>query len=305
MTRPLTRGVAALRLPFALLARLLRGVLHRSALTGDAAAWPASLAFEGLSVPSASLAHAPSRPSGPIEPTAAEGQLSLVLEKSTGRKRRGTRRLAVAASYVASLAAVAALVGGATFGFFSATASSSSSSFSAGTVTLGNVAGGSCGIPATGVLPDGVAHSCTLSATYGGSVDAYLGLDILIETQAGPGGRYLYDPTDSAHDLQVTVSSTSPAVTYDIPATALANCPSGAPLNSVCYEADDLVSQTPFHLGDPAVDFTADLTIPTSSTTDYQGGSAQVYITAHAAQSSNNAAIGSCSGGQDCSGNWS
>ena len=54
-------------------------------------------------------------------PAQVEGQLRLVSSSSGGggRKRgRGSRRLLVAVSYVLSLAAVAALVGGATFGAY-------------------------------------------------------------------------------------------------------------------------------------------------------------------------------------------
>jgi predicted ribosomally synthesized peptide with SipW-like signal peptide len=209
----------------------------------------------------------------------------------------------MAASYAVSLAAVAALVSGATYGLFSATSSSHSNTFAAGTVTLGSGTSGACSV--SNMLPNGVQSTCTLTATYSGSVHAYVGLDVLIETQAGSGGLRLYRPTDSANDLQVAVSSTSPTVAaYSVPATAT-TCPGSAPPNSTCYELDnELVSATPFTNASGAVTFTTTLSLPTTSTTGYQGGAAQIILTAHATQSDNNAQTG-CTAGTTCgSVNW-
>ncbi len=305
MTRPLTRGVAALRLPFALLARLLRGVLHRSALTGDAAAWPASLAFEGLSVPSASLAHAPSRPSGPIDPAAAEGQLSLCPEKSTGRKRRGAR-LAVALSYLVSLGAIVALAGGATYGFFSATNSSQSNSFGAGKVTLTTPATSTC--TAVDLYPGETPAPCTLQVQYTGSVDAYVALDVLIATKAvSPGTLPLYNPADAGKDLQVAVSDDqSASVTYVSPATdfgaALVSCPAGSGYDAsyTCYELTDLLANTvPFANGSDPITFSTTVSLPTDNPSGYQYGTASIVLTAHAVQSSNQT-LGLCTAGSPC-----
>src|SRR5437870_1388524 len=101
------------------------------------------------------------------------------------------KRLLLAAGYALSLAAVAALITGATYGFFSARSSSQSNALTAGTVTLGSNVSGSCGI-VSNALPDGTVHTCTFQATYGGSVPAYLGLDVLIATKHAAGGSNLY-----------------------------------------------------------------------------------------------------------------
>jgi hypothetical protein len=202
--------------------------------------------------------------------------------------------------------AAAALVSSSTFGFFSTNASSSANTFTAGTVTQSRTAGGDCAV--TNLFPDGTAHNCgTLQVSYRGSVPAYLAVDVLIETQAGSGGHKLYDPSDSSHDVQVTVASTSPTVaSYSLPATPLGSCPGGAPVGSTCYELDkDLVSTTPFTNASSPVTLTTSVKLPTSSTTDYQGGAAQIYLTVHAAQSGNNPATG-CSAGQPCTAvSWS
>jgi|SRR5579862_135163 len=214
------------------------------------------------------------------------------------RTRTGTKRLLLTVAVAAFFGAVAALVSSTTFGLFSTNASSTSSSFTTGTVTQTRSAHSDCGV--SNLLPDGTANNCgSLQITYTGSVNAYLGLDVLIETQAGSGGTTLYNPTDGLNDLQVTVTSGSGAVTYTEPTTSTA-CPGGAPANSTCYELDnELVSTTPFTSGN-SVTFATSVTVPTSSTTDYQGGAAQILLTAHAVQSGNNLATG-CTAGHVCS----
>ena len=118
--------------------------------------------------------------------------------------------------------------------------SSSSNSLAAGTVTLTDSAVANC--PISNLLPNGTAIACTVTATYAGSAAAYLAVNVLIETQAGGGGTRLYNPGDSANDLQVTITSSNPTVTYGVPTTAT-TCPGGAPSGSACYELDnDLVS---------------------------------------------------------------
>jgi predicted ribosomally synthesized peptide with SipW-like signal peptide len=213
------------------------------------------------------------------------------------------KRLLVAASFVLSLAAVAALVTGVTYGFFSATSPSRSNAFTAGTVSLSSGVSAACS--AADLLPDGSIHTCTLTASYSGSSPAYMGLDVLIETQHGSGGFDLYRPSDDPNDLQVTISSSSPSVpSYTLPA-ASTTCPGTAAAGSTCYELDDeLVSTTPFTSSSP-VTFTTTLSIPTSSGTNYQGGAAQVILTAHATQSANNPQTG-CSAGHVCNSvSWS
>lgn len=219
--------------------------------------------------------------------------------RSNGRRRSGVRWLFGVTGYLASLAAVAALVTGVTYGLFSATVSSDPNTFTAGTVSLTSDVTGACGI--SNLLPNGTPHTCTLTATYAGTVNAYMALDVLIETQHAGGGTNLYNPVQPTKDLQVAISSTNPAVgSYTVP-TVPTSCPAGAPSGSMCYELDDeLVNTTPITSFNGAVTFTTTLIVPTSSTSDYQGGGAQVILTAHAAQAGNNIASG-CTAGDPCS----
>jgi len=224
------------------------------------------------------------------------------------RTRTGAKRLLLTVAVAVFFGAVAALVSSTTFGFFSASHTSSSSSFTTGTVTQSRSAGGDCTV--SDLLPDGLQHTCgTLGITYGGSVDAFLAVDVLIETTHASGGTDLYNPGGSG-GLAVTISSTSPSVTsYSVPDVAhqLSSCPIGAPVGATCYElADDLVSLTPFTNASGPVTFTTKVSIPTSSPTGYQGGTAKILLTVHAAQSGNNALPGGCTtAGQSCPGaNW-
>jgi hypothetical protein len=176
------------------------------------------------------------------------------------------------------------LVTGTTFGRFRASETGGTNSFTAGTVTLTNSAIANC--PATNVLPNNTSTACTFTATYSGPTPAYLAADVLIETQAGSGGTKLYNPGDSSNDLQVTITSSTPSVTYTVPTTPT-TCPGGAPSGSTCYEFDnELVSTTAFTSA--AVTFSVSVKIPATSGTGYQGGAAQIILATHAVQSKNN-----------------
>lgn len=191
------------------------------------------------------------------------------------------KRLLVSAGGITAAGAVAALVVGSTLGLFSSTPASETNSFAAGTVTLSSDATGAC-TTTTNIAP-GDGGTCTFKATYSGSLPAYIGLNVLIETQAGSGGTKLYNPADSTKDLSVTISDG--LTTYTIPATAT-TC-SGAPAGSTCYELDnELVSDTPASGG--TTTWTTTWSLPTASGNGYQGGAAQVILTAHAVQSAHN-----------------
>ncbi len=204
------------------------------------------------------------------------------------------------AAWVASVAlptAAAVTVVATTAGLFSSASRAAPQQVATGTVTMSQGSSSSCA--ATAMFPGSSPPPCALTASYSGSAPAYLGLDILIVTQPGNGGTALYNPGDPAHDLQVSVTSTSPAVTYTVP-TVATGCPATAPTGSSCYELDgELVSAAPFTSSSPPVTFTTSVSLPSATTTGYRGGLAQVVLTAHAAQSANNPATG-CSVGAPC-----
>ena len=209
----------------------------------------------------------------------------------------GGKRLLLTAALALFLSALTAMRAGASLGAFSFASPAELNSFTAGTVTLASDTSGTCTVST--MMPGSTPMPCSLKATYGGGTPAYLAVDILIETQSGNGGTTLYNPGDSSHDLQVAISSTSPSVTYTIPVSA-ATCPGSAPSGSTCYELDDeIVSLTPFTNTSGPVTISTTVSLPANSTPGYRGGTAQVILTAHAAQSGNNNANG-CTAGVTC-----
>ena len=188
------------------------------------------------------------------------------------------------ASVVLSVVVIIAAGVGTAEAYFTA-AGTGTRSASTGSVTLANSAIANC--PVTGMLPNATPQSCTFTATYSGPAAAYLAVNVLVETQAGTGGARLYNPADPSGSLQITVTSTSPAVTYAVPASST-TCPGGAPSGSLCYELDnELVATTPFSSAAIALSVAAQ--VPATSATGYQDGAAQVILTTHAVQSGNNA----------------
>ena len=202
--------------------------------------------------------------------------------------------LAVAAVFMAGLY----LCSGTSLGLLSASATSTSSNVSSGSLSLTSVAGGTCSPGA--LVPGTVATACTLTATYAGTAPALLALDVVIETQSGNGGTNLYNPGDAVHDLQVTITSTTPSVTFVVPTVATA-CPNGAPSGSTCYAlSDELVSTSSFTSSSPSVTFSTVVSLPAGSTSGYRGGAAQIIETVHATQATNNGSTSTCTVGSAC-----
>ena len=215
--------------------------------------------------------------------------------------------LVVAAAAATAVGAVATLTAGFTFGLFSATESSGTNSFTAGTVsvTTGSPASVTCTISAM-VPGDSSAGApignnsdttCTYNVKYTGTASAYLGVDIAIAN----GSTALYD--DSATGLQLYlkdgsstsyVTSTAPTAgtTFTKEGGTSAALPTGT-------TSDLLVSTTPATNGQ-AVDFSLDYALPIASGNTYQGGSTTVTLTFHAVQSGSNALPADCAAGQQC-----
>ncbi len=183
-----------------------------------------------------------------------------------------------------SAVALTLTASGVAFGSLSNSLASSGNSFTATTVTLSNSSVTNC--PVSNLLPNATAVTCTFTTTYAGPASAYLAVNVLVETQAGTGGTKLFNPSDSSHDLQLTITSSSPSVTYSVPSAAT-TCPGGAPSGSSCYELDNELISTSA-LTSATVAFSVSVKLPTTSTTGYQGGAAQVLLTTHAVQSGNN-----------------
>ena len=214
------------------------------------------------------------------------------------RKMKKNSLVLVGAGVLAAGAAATLLIG-TTFGFFSSSAPAESNSFTAGTVTLTDSVTGDCTV--TNMVPGDSPTACTLGTTYSGSVSAYLALDVLVETQAGTGATNLYNPSGS-HGMTVTVTDNQGTpVTYTVPTTAT-TCPGGAPGGSTCYELDNELIGTSAYTSGATDTISTAITLPTSAGNGYQGGAAQVILTAHAVQSKNNtlACSTTATAGQSC-----
>jgi hypothetical protein len=207
-----------------------------------------------------------------------------MLRKRPAALLRQRPLLLAGAGLAVSAVALSLTASGVTFGRLSASGTSGSNSYTAAAVTLANGSLANC--PVNNLFPNNAAVTCTFTTTYPGPASVYLAVDVLIETQAGTGGTRLFNPADSSNDLQVTITSSSPSVTYTVPSAAT-TCPGGAPSGSACYELDnELVSITP--LTSATVTFSVSVSLPTGSPNGYQGGTAQVILITHAAQSASN-----------------
>lgn len=216
------------------------------------------------------------------------------------RRPRRVAPFARTAGLVSAVAAGALIAVGVTSAFFSATGAGNNS-FATGTVTLSNTASSACS--ATNVAPGKTISNCTLTATYTGTVSAYLGLDVFIATKAAAVGNPLYNPTDATHALSVAISDGS--TTYTMPTTAT-TCPSTGTFTATngytCYELDKELVSTATFSNAAARTFTTSASLPTGSAAaenPYQGGTAAVLLTVHATQAANQT-LGTCTVGAAC-----
>lgn len=205
-----------------------------------------------------------------------------------------------------ALASVASASVGVTLALYSNKPTGETNTFVAGTVSLTNVVTGACAASTNNMAPADSA-SCTLATTYAGTLSGYMALDVFIATQksttaGGAGATDLYNPSDPTNEAQITVSSTTPTVSYVVAGgtptsfgTAI-TCPgAGTSLDGNSYTTYDkcymlsnlLVSATAFASG--SVTFTTGISLPSAEPNTYQGSSAVVVLAAHAVQSKNNA----------------
>jgi hypothetical protein len=167
--------------------------------------------------------------------------------------------------------------------------------------------------------------ACSFQVTYGGSISAYVGLDVLIVTKAGSGGTTLYDGTNSTGlTFKITDDDTAPAPpggnSYGLPLTVNAGqkltttqCIGtgpgdlGEPTGSVCYQAlDELAAHgadvTTF-MNTNEVTWTVTPSFPKTVGSTYEGATASLTLTALAVQAPANPLPATCTTstiGQSC-----
>jgi hypothetical protein len=204
---------------------------------------------------------------------------------------KGKKRLLLAAGSIASVGAVIALAVGVTFGFFSASQTSATSTFTAGTVTLQNPASAACTINAmvpgddsTGSTPDTTGRtdartaSCTFDVDYIGTAAAYLAVDLSTT------GTSLYDGTTDGLQFQIADNSATPG-----------SYATGGVLNggNNLFIAKDSSGTTHHKI-------TVDYALPTSAGNAYQGLNTTLHMTVHAVQAGNNGTSAGCTAGAVC-----
>jgi hypothetical protein len=230
--------------------------------------------------------------------------------------RVNRKRALVAGSGALAVGAVALMVTGQTFGFFSAKQASGSNVFTAGTVVVGpsGTADYVCTIHPmspgdTQASP--TDHQCTFHVEYTGNVPAWLGLDLAVTGSAGTpqvpyGGTAaptaalgLFDGT--ATGLQLLVKDTGGTSFVDngtatAPGTDYydtADAPTGFPFTAGTADGTlkDLLVGADV-TGPTAYTFTVTYELPTSATNAYQGASTTLVLTFHAVQYDSNPAPG-------------
>jgi spore coat-associated protein N len=217
------------------------------------------------------------------------------------------KRIALGAGVAATLAAVGTLVAGLTFGLFSASGSSSSNSFTAGTVTVGTGTPASVTCNLTNIVPGDSSSGapignkagtpCTYNVKYTGSVSAWLAVDVTI----GNGSTALYDGTATGLQLYMKDGTPTTYLTSTAPTAGTTFTKQGGTVQSLPTGAtSNLLVSTTAATTNTAVNFTLDYAVPVASGNSYQGGSATVTLTFHAVQSSNNALPAGCAAGQQC-----
>lgn len=225
------------------------------------------------------------------------------------------------ASGFAAIGAAAALTAGVSFGLFSATTPTQTNTFTAGTVTLTQPVTTACtitnlvpGDQTSGYLPANASQTnsavaqCALKVTYGGSVPAYLGLDLTLSGTAGTSQQAyalgntgstptavtgLYDGT--ANGLQVELTDSNGTSYWS--GTTVNGSAFAGPTTSI---ADLLASKSITNgISDT---FTVDYALPAGASNAYQGASSTITMVVHAVQAGNNGSASGCTLGDTCAG---
>lgn len=216
-------------------------------------------------------------------------------------KNRTTRFASSLGSVALAFAAVSALAVGATMALFSATETSGTNTFAAGTVSVG-LGSTSTTCTVTNMMPgDSSANygsgsasltPCDYRVKYTGSGAAWLAVDVAVTA----GSPALYTATSGGLQLRIGVNGGASMVsgtTFKTQGGADTTLTAGSTVTNL------LVSSVPATTDD-LVNFDIDYLLPLLAPNALQGGTATVTLTFHAVQSSNQP-IGGCVAGRQCS----
>jgi hypothetical protein len=235
------------------------------------------------------------------------------------------KRLLLVGGAVTSVGAAAALLAGATFGFFSSAGTSSgSNTFTAGHVVVGLDPGGTQVTCAIGPMSPGDTQAksgnvvCKYEVKYTGNVNAFMALDLSITGSPGSpievpytastaptAAQGLYDGT--ANGLQLTISDGTTTYMNGVSYTNQAGNPATlSPTTGTAAIADLLVTATPI-AANATTHITINYTLPTTAGNAYNLATSSMVLRIHAVQADNNALPVGCAAGAVCSTgmNWS
>ncbi len=233
------------------------------------------------------------------------------------------KRLLLVGSTVTAIGAAAALLAGATFGFFSSAGTGSgNNTFTGGNVVVGLDPGGTQVTCAIGPMSPGDTQAksgnvvCQYEVKYTGNVKAYMGLDLAITgapgtpvtpygSSAPAAAQGLYDGT--ATGLQVTISDGTSTYLNGVNYTDLTGAPTPlTPSGGAAAVTDLLVNTTPVTTN-ATTHVTVNYTLPTTAGNAYNLATSTIVLRIHAVQADNNALPAGCiAAGNQCSGlNWS
>jgi hypothetical protein len=198
---------------------------------------------------------------------------------------------------VCAIGAALCLLAVAAFGYFS-TPGVGSGNASTGSVSLALNAPATTTCSYSTLVPGDLtgAQHCALSVTYTGASPAWVSLTVAIQAKAGAGGTSLYDGTNS-HGLTFSVSDGVKSFTVPITTTS----PTGCPATYTCWTAaNDLAAwytgSTPTlaFTNTKVATWTVTPLLPKTVLNPYQGGTANLILTARAVQAEGNALPSSC-----------
>ena len=234
------------------------------------------------------------------------------------------KRAVIAGGAVVTIGAVAALLIGSTFGFFSSAGTSSgSNTFTAGNVIVGLDPLGTQVTCAIGPMSAGDTQAktgnvaCKYDIKYTGTVNAYMALDLAItghggattvipygSTTAPAAAQGLYDGTSTG--LQFNISDGTNTYMNGVQYNNQAGTPMTlTPTGGTAAVSDLLVTATPIASGATTV-VTVNYTLPSTAGNTYNLATSAIVLTIHAVQSDNNPLPVGCLGGNVCSTlNWS
>ena len=209
-----------------------------------------------------------------------------------------TSSLAVATS----LAAVGVLALGVTSALFSATQSNAADTFAAGTVSVGAGTPANVACNVTNMMPgdsaDGFGSgseslvACSYKVKYTGSAGAWLAVDAAISG----GTPNLFTGTATGLQFKISVNGATAMVdgtTYKTAAGVATTITSGTPVTNLLINTTEAAENDEF-----SIDVV--YALPIAAPNALQGGTANLGLTFHAAQSANNP-IGSCVANRQCS----